>query len=61
MNIRPGDQIVEIDGKRGIPWKVVDASDALPGAEGETKRLDIRRDGKEIQTIVVVAHLLQGV
>jgi C-terminal processing protease CtpA/Prc len=29
INIRPGDQIVEIDGKRGTPWKVVDASDAL--------------------------------
>jgi hypothetical protein len=58
MNIRPGDQIVEIDGKRGIPWKVVDASDALSGAVGETKRLVIRRDGKEIQTIVIVAHLL---
>jgi len=57
-NIHPGDQIVEIDGKREKPWKLVDASDALSGGVGEKKRLVIRRAGKEMKTIAAVAHLL---
>jgi hypothetical protein len=57
-NIRPGDQIVEIEGKRGMPWKIVDASDALSGTVGETKRLVIRRAGKDIQTTAAVAQIL---
>jgi hypothetical protein len=58
MNIHPGDQIIEIDGRREMPWKIIDASDALSGPVGETKKLVIKRDGKEIQTTAVVAHLL---
>jgi hypothetical protein len=57
-NIRLGDQILEIDGKREFPWKITDASEALSGAVGESKRLVIKRDGKQIQTTVVVATLL---
>jgi hypothetical protein len=57
-NVRPGDQILEIDGKREIPWKIIDASQALSGAVGESKRLLIKRDGIEVQTSVVVAGLL---
>lgn len=55
-NIYPGDQIVEIDGRREMPWKLVDASDALSGAVGETKKLVIRRAGKEIQTTAEITH-----
>jgi hypothetical protein len=58
MNIRVGDQIIAIDGKREMPWTIVDASDMLSGAPGETKRLVIRRAGKEMQTTVIVADLL---
>jgi hypothetical protein len=57
-NMRPGDQILEIDGRRETPWNLVDASDALSGAVGETKKLVIRRADKEIQTTARVAHLL---
>jgi len=57
-NVHPGDQIIEIDGKRETPWYLVDASNALSGAVGETKKLVIRRAGKEIQTIARVAHIL---
>jgi hypothetical protein len=57
-NIHPGDQIIEIDGKREMLWKVTEASDALSGPVGETKRLVIKRGGQEIQTTAVVAHLL---
>jgi C-terminal processing protease CtpA/Prc len=57
-NIHPGDQIIEIDGKRELLWKVTEASDALSGPVGETKRLVIKRGGEEIQTTAVVAHLL---
>jgi C-terminal processing protease CtpA/Prc len=57
-NIHPGDQIIEIDGKRERLWKVTEASDALSGPVGETKRLVIKRGGQEIQTTAVVAHLL---
>ena len=57
-NIHPGDQILEIDGKREMPWNFVDASDALSGTVGATKRLVIRRAGKEIETMVRIAHLL---
>jgi len=57
-NIHPGDQILEIDGKSETPWNLVDASDALSGAVGETKKLVIRRASKAIQTTARVAHLL---
>ncbi len=57
-NIHPGYQIIEIDGGRQKLWKITDASDALSGPVGAIKRLLIGRDGKEIQTTAVVAHLL---
>jgi hypothetical protein len=57
-NIRLGDQILEIDGKREIPWKIIDASRALSSTVGASKRLLVKRDGKEIQTSVLVAHIL---
>jgi hypothetical protein len=57
-NIHPGDQVIEIEGKRETPWNIIDASDALSGAVGEIKRLVIMRDGKEIQASAVVARLL---
>lgn len=57
-NIHPGDQILEIDGKREIPWKITDASTALSGAIGDTRQLVIKRNGKQTRTYVVVAHLL---
>jgi hypothetical protein len=57
-NVRPGDQILAIDGKRETPWKIIDASQALSGAVGESKRLLIKREGIEVQTIVVVADVL---
>jgi len=58
MNIHPGDQIIEIGGKREISWTIVEASYALSGAVGDMKRLVLLRDGKEIQTTAVVTHLL---
>jgi hypothetical protein len=57
-SIRAGDQIVDIDGKREVPWNLVDASNALSGPVGEIKRLVVRRAGREIQVTVSVAHLL---
>jgi hypothetical protein len=57
-NILPGDQIVDIDGKREMPWNVVDACNALSGSVGGIKRLVIRRAGQEIRTTASVVHLL---
>ena len=57
-NVHPGDLLLDIDGQREMPWKITDASEALSGAIGETKRVIISRDNKEIQTTVMVAHLL---
>jgi hypothetical protein len=56
--IRPGDEILEIDGKRESPWTIIDASNALAGAVGERKQLVIRRGGKTLSTSVAVATLL---
>jgi hypothetical protein len=57
-NIHPGDHIVDIDGKREMPWNLVDASNALSGHVGEIKRLVVRRGGQKIQTTATVTHLL---
>ena len=57
-NIRPGDQILEIEGKRENPWTIIDASNALAGAAGKTKQLVIRRGGKVLSTSVVISELL---
>jgi hypothetical protein len=57
-NIRSGDQILEIAGKRGSPWTIIQASDALSGAVGESKQVLIRRGGRAIRTSAVVAALL---
>ncbi len=57
-SIRPGDEILEIDGKRESPWTIIDASNALAGAVGERKKLVIRRGGKSLSTSVAVATLL---
>ena len=57
-NIHPGDQIVEIDGKREMPWTLVDASNALSGPVGEIMQLVVRRAGHETQTTVSVVHLI---
>ena len=58
LNIHPGDQILDMDGKHEMPWNLVDASNALSGPVGEIKRLLIQRAGQEIQTTAKVAHLL---
>lgn len=58
LNVHPGDQIVDIGGKREMPWNLVDASNALSGRVGEIKRLVIRRAGQEMQTTAEVVHLL---
>jgi hypothetical protein len=57
-NVHPGDQILQIGGKRETPWTLIDASDALSGKVGDTRRLIIRRAGREMQTTVTIAHLL---
>jgi hypothetical protein len=57
-SIIPGDEILEIDGKRESPWTIIDASNALAGAVGERKELIIKRGGKKLSTSVAVASLL---
>lgn len=57
-SILPGDEILEIDGKRESPWTIIDASNALTGAVGERKHLIIKRGGKTMSTSVAVATLL---
>ena len=54
----PGDIILQIEGKRETPWTITEASQALSGAVGETRRLLIRRRGMDIDTSVVIARLL---
>ena len=60
MNIHPGDQILEIGGKRERQWTIVDASEALSGTVGTPKRLVIKKAGKEMQTTVVVASKIEN-
>ncbi len=57
-NVRPGDEILEIEGKRENPWTIIDASNALGGTVGKRKQLVIRRGGKVLSTSVVVSELL---
>ena len=57
-NVRPADEILEIDGKRESPWTITDASDALAGSIGDKKRLVIKRGGQTLSTSVVVVALL---
>lgn len=57
-NVLPGDIILQIEGKSETPWTITEASQALSGTVGETRRLLIRRRGMEIDTSVIVAHLL---
>ncbi len=57
-NVHPGDQIIEINGKHELPWKIVDASNALSGPVGEIKRIILLRDRKQVQTTAVVARLV---
>jgi hypothetical protein len=57
-NIRPGDIILAIGDKREAVWKIIDASGALSGRVGETKRVVILRSGRESHTDVTVAHIL---
>jgi hypothetical protein len=57
-NVLPGDIILLIEGKSETPWTITEASQALSGAVGETRRLLIRRRGMEIDTSVVIARLL---
>jgi len=57
-NVLPGDIILQIEGKSETPWTITEASLALSGAVGETRRLLIRRRGMEIDTSVIIARLL---
>jgi C-terminal processing protease CtpA/Prc len=57
-NVLPGDIILQIEGKSETPWTITEASQALSGAVGETRRLLIRRRGMEIDTSVIIARLL---
>jgi C-terminal processing protease CtpA/Prc len=57
-NVLPGDIILQIEGKSETPWTITEASQALSGAVGETRRLLIRRRGMEIDTSVIIACLL---
>jgi C-terminal processing protease CtpA/Prc len=57
-NILPGDQILKIAGKRGTPWTITDASNALAGSVGDAKQLVIKRHGKMLRTFAVVVDLL---
>jgi hypothetical protein len=57
-NIRPGDQILRIAGKRGSPWTITDASNALAGSVGDAKSMVIKRHGKTFRTFAVVVDLL---
>jgi hypothetical protein len=57
-NIRPGDQILKIAGKRGSPWTITSASNALAGSIGDAKRIVINRHGKTLRTFAVVVDLL---
>jgi C-terminal processing protease CtpA/Prc len=56
--VLPGDVILQIEGKSETPWTITEASQALSGAVGETRRLSIRRRGMEIDTSVIIAGLL---
>lgn len=57
-NVRPGDVILDIEGKRENPWTIVEASDALAGTEGKTKHLVVRRGGKVLSIEVVISEIL---
>jgi hypothetical protein len=57
-NVRPGDTILKIAGKRETPWAITDASEALSGKIGKKIRLLILRGGKEVFVTVIIAHLL---
>jgi len=57
-NIRVGDQILEIDGERESPWKIINAAEALSGTVGSAKQLVVRRNGRSIRTTVIVAKIL---
>ena len=57
-NVRVGDVILGIAGKREIPWAITDASQALAGRVGRRVPLLILRQGEPLQVTVKIAHLL---
>jgi C-terminal processing protease CtpA/Prc len=57
-NILPGDVIVRISGVDKAPHSLTEAAEALSGAVGEHKQLQILRDGKSMSVTVVVARVL---
>jgi C-terminal processing protease CtpA/Prc len=57
-NVRPGDIIVRIAGKREKPWAITDASQSLSGRVGKRIDLLVLREGVIVHTSVIVAHLL---
>jgi hypothetical protein len=57
-NLRPGDIILRIAGKRETPWAITDASQALSGTVGKRIGLLLLRDGVAVHTTVKIAHLI---
>jgi hypothetical protein len=57
-NVRPGDILLRIAGKRETPWTVTDASQALSGKVGKRIAVLLLRDGVRVHTTVIVAHIV---
>jgi hypothetical protein len=57
-NVRPGDIILRIAGKREAPWAITDSSQALSGKVGKRIGLLLLRDGVTVHTTVNIAHLI---
>jgi hypothetical protein len=57
-NVRSGDVILRIAGKRENPWAITDASQSLSGKVGKRIELLVLREGVIVHTSVIVAHLL---
>lgn len=57
-NVRVGDVVLQIGGKRERPWSIADASEALSGKVGKRIAVVVVRDGATVQTAVVVARIV---